>query len=131
MGPRAPAIVAPFAAGLAIEAASSFQTGVSGGWLQGSKWDQGNAAAAIALGLEGPYPPLMAFPIVGSACGSPGEGIAGPPAHMMAFQVAFQPVGFPDLRLRGAPDQDRFFEVGFVNPVGISDALGVRLAVAA
>src|SRR3984893_1706574 len=27
----------------------------------------------------------MALPIVGSACGSPGEGIAGPPAPMIAF----------------------------------------------
>jgi hypothetical protein len=30
----------------------------------------------------------MALPMVGSACGSPGEGIAGPPAHMIAFQAA-------------------------------------------
>src|SRR4051794_8379716 len=32
-------------------------------------------------------PLLIALPIVGSACGSPGEGIAGPPAHIIAFQA--------------------------------------------
>jgi hypothetical protein len=32
---------------------------------------------------------LIAFAIVGSACGSPGDGIAGPPAHMIAFKNFF------------------------------------------
>jgi hypothetical protein len=30
----------------------------------------------------------MALPVVGPACGSPGEGIADPPARMIAFQAS-------------------------------------------
>jgi hypothetical protein len=47
----------------------------------------------------------MALPMVGSACGSPGEGIAGPPAHMIALasqssRSAFRSFASAALRIR-------------------------------
>src|SRR6476620_2077288 len=75
---------------------------------------------------------LMAFAIVGSAWGSPGEGIVGPPAHMIAFHASHSnPVGLADFCFRGASDQNRFFEVAVVDAVSVANPLCLRLSVAA
>jgi hypothetical protein len=56
-------------------------------------------------------------------------GAAGPHDRIPSF--AFQAVSFTDFRLGWAPDQNRFPVLAGVDPVGVSDALCLRLAVAA
>jgi hypothetical protein len=74
----------------------------------------------------------MAFAIVGSDCGPPGDGIAGPSAHMIAFQASHSSRStsriFASAALRIRMD---FAVVAGVDPVRVSDALGLCLAVAA
>ncbi len=53
-------------------------------------------------------------------------GAAGPHDRIPSF--AFQAVSFMDFRLGRAPDQNRFPVLAGVDPVGVSDALCLRLA---
>jgi hypothetical protein len=97
--------------------------------------------ARPCLNLQQVELPLIALPIVGSALGVTGRRhCRAPPAHMIAFQASHSSrspsrVGLTDFCLGSAPDQHRFpivaFPiVAFVDLVGVSDALRLRLAVA-
>jgi hypothetical protein len=86
MCPLAPAGVAPFVAGLAIEGGFQFPDRCLRRLSQGAQRDQGHPVTPIALGLQQVKPAVYRLANRGLRLGSPGEGIAGPPAKMIVFQ---------------------------------------------
>jgi len=88
MRPLPATIVPALAAGLAIERRFQLPGPASPGLFQRTEGAQRDPTAPVAAGFQKIEAPLMALPMVGSACGLLGDGIAGPPAHMIAFQAS-------------------------------------------